>query len=343
VVFEGNVAFQHLAHLARSCRADNSDRSRLVLNEIVVDLQTAMAGISDLLRSMRQGGGGGVAAAQELVRRAQQGEVNRAELSEAQHLATLPEAKDAFADVARDLANLASPSEPSVFRDVRALTPDTKKLNDAKALPERFLADFKLQEQQLLLHPGLTAAQKAERLFSFFEVYAARFVELQYPQGIAQPQVDYASLHAAVAHFERVLTGVGFAQLVASDGRTGLTAARQMLEAQSKLQFDKARPTALEAPGWKDNPAVTRAEPRHLPLSHAPVPPPLEADQKRRHAHRPARSGVLGGNMLWNVLHLIRDEDLTDVERKDAMTQLAIAALLILILGAILIGVWVLL
>ena len=45
--------------------------------------------------------------------------------------------------------------------------------------------------------------------------------------------------------------------------------------------------------------------------------------------------------MLWNVMHLLRGDDLEDVARKDAMNQLAFTAALILLLSAILVGVLV--
>jgi hypothetical protein len=68
-----------------------------------------------------------------------------------------------------------------------------------------------------------------------------------------------------------------------------------------------------------------------------------QAPQKDVGARRHSRGTdqVLGGNMLWNVLHLLRGEELDDVARKDAMTQLAIAAALLLILGGVLVGILV--
>lgn len=113
-----------------------------------------MAGNGDLMRSMRAGGGAGVAAVQELLRRAKSGAVSTAELKEVQTVITSPELRDAFRGVARDVSALLSRGGEPVFRDVESLTPDTERLTDARTLPERFLADLVLVEQALLHHPG---------------------------------------------------------------------------------------------------------------------------------------------------------------------------------------------
>ncbi|MDP1825174.1 MAG: hypothetical protein Q8L48_18085 [Archangium sp.] len=346
-----------------------------------------MAGNGDLIRSMRAGGGAGVAAVQELLRRAKAGSVSTAELKEVQKVITSPELRDAFKNVARDVSALLSNGGERVFRDVSSLTPDTGRLTDARALPERFLADLTLVEQELLHHPGMTKDQKAARLFAFFESYAARFAELAHGTAQAEqaakgqlaqeggafaavdtglqlaPALSEAELQKARAQFDKALKRAGFEELKTDDGRTGLEAARELLEAKTKDAQAQARPRSLEAPGWKDNAAAAdrglRAdvdkERRAInaldvkgpiqPQLRVPAPKveeaPQDAAKKKKSSAAAGTDQVLGGQMLWNVMHLLRGDELDDVARRDAMTQLAVAAALILILGAILVGVLV--
>lgn len=340
-----------------------------------------MAGNGELIRSMRGGGGAGVAAAQELLRRAQRGAVSTAELKEVQRVVSAPELRDAFRGVARDVTALLSSGTGQVFRDVSSLTPDTGRLTDARSMPERFLADLKLVEQELLHHPGLTKEEKAARLFSFFETYAGRFAELahgsaqsaQAAKGPAQggalatvetglalaPALSEAELQKALSQFDKALTRAGFDALKADDGRTGMEAARQLLEAKTKEAQAQLRPRHLEAPGWKDNAerALRTEVDRERRTLHTldvrgPMQPQLrvapnkveEAAQeaaKKKDRRRAGTDQVLGGRMLWNVLHLLRGDELDDVARRDAMNQLAVAAVLVLILGGILVGVLV--
>lgn len=316
---------------------------------------------------MRAGGGGGLAAAQELLRRARAGAVTPAELREVQKVVTSPELSDAFGAVARQFAGLEAGSGGEVFRDVAALTPDTGRLTDARALPERFLSDLRLVERDLLHHPGLTRQQKAQRLFAFFEAYAARFQQLgegevarsaqtALPQAAAggvlnavetgltlAPPLTEPERARALAQFDKALRLAGFEALRTADGRSGLEVARELLEARDTEAMAEAHPAALDAPSWKDNPPRVEGRAVALPevrtSAQAPASPE-EAARKRRGERRTDQ--VLGGRMVWNVLHLLRGEDLTDVARKDAMTQLAIAAGLLLLLGGVLVGVLVL-
>ena len=342
-----------------------------------------MAGNGELIRSMRAGGGAGVAAAQELLRRAKSGAVSTAELKEVQKVITSPELKDVFRGVAHDVSALLSSGTERVFRDVSSLTPDTERLTDARALPERFLSDLTLVEQELLHHPGMTRDQKAARVFEFFEAYATRFTELAH--GTAQsaqaakaqpaqeggafstvetgrqlaPPLSETELSKALSQFDKALKRAGFEELKTGDGRTGMEAARQMLEANTREAQAQARPRQLEAPAWKDNPSITlRAEvdkerrainaldvkgPIQPQLRVAPtrVEETQQAAKKEKSSKASSSDQVLGGRMLWNVMHMLRGDDLDDVARKDVMNRLAFAAALILIFSGILVGVLV--
>lgn len=347
-----------------------------------------MPGNGQLMRSLRAGGGAGAAALQELMRRAQSGTVSTAELKEVQKVITSPELRDAFRGVAKDVSALLAGSNPRVFRDVSSLRPDTNRLTDARALPERFLADLKLVEQELLNHPGMTREQKAERLFEFFESYAARFAELahgsaqarqaasaaQVPQQqgafatqdtagpqLAPPLTD-AELGKALGQFDKALKLAGFEALQTDDGRSGLEAAREMLEAKTPEAQASARPNDLNAPTWKDNAAP---EPRalkadvekerravagldgkpqitpHMRVAGQRVDEAQAQEAAKKSSKTQGSDKVLGAQMLWNVMHLLRGDELDDVARRDAMNQLAVAAALIIIFAGVVVGILV--
>lgn len=325
-----------------------------------------MAGSADLLRSVRAGGGGAAAAARELVRRAQTGALAPAELREVQKAANSPELKDLFGGgLEQDLGALTGGGE--VFRDVETLAPDTERLTDARAMPERFLSDLQLVKSGLLGHPGMSRQQQAARLFEFFETYAERFNELA--NGTAQqpvaeeaalklaPPLNAAEWDKTLAQFDKALTRAQFNELQTSDGRTGLEAAREMLEARSPQDFHAARPSSVDAPTWKDNAEKLKTEVEvnrravAFDSANVHVQPQLRATQTRvddpeakkdgKRSKSKGSDGVLSSKTLWNVLHMLRGEDLDDVARKDAMTQLAVAAGLLLTLGAILVVVLV--
>ena len=344
-----------------------------------------MAGNGDLMRSLRAGGGGGGAAAQELLRRARSGAVSTAELKEVQKVITSPELRDAFREVARDVSSLLSPGHEAVFRDVTSLTPDTERLTDARTMPERFLADLKLVEQELLHHPGMTKEQKAGRVFAFFEAYATRFSSLahgtaqaaQAAKGAPQeeggafatsatglqlaPALTEPELHKTLGQFDKALKRAGFEALQTDDGRSGLEAARALLEAKTKEAQELARPQKLDAPSWKDNPAPAdrtlkaEVEKERRAIGALDGKPQIQPHlrvagtrvEEQEAAKKPERSKsagtdqVLSSRMLWNVMHLLRGDELDDVARKDAMNQLIVAATLILIFSGIVVGILV--
>jgi len=231
-------------------------------------------------------------------------------------ISTTPELKDAFGSATKELGALLGGQ--GVFRDVGRLTPDTERLTDARTMPERFLADLKLIEQQLLNHPGMTRTEKAERLFQFFEAYAARFQDLAH--GAAQDR------QAATAQPPQ-----GGALHTTE---TGLQLANPLNDAEltkALAQFDKAR-RGVELNG--PNPLI---QPKLTPQQQVDEEKKKDGERKRERG----TDGVLGGRMVWNVLHLLRGDDLTDVERRDAMNQLVVAGVLVLILTGILVGVLV--
>ena len=345
-----------------------------------------MAGNGELMRSMRAGGGTGLAAVQELLRRAKAGAVSPAELKQVQTVITSPELRDAFKDVARDVSALLSSGTGPVFRDVSSLAPDTRRLTDARTMPERFLSDLKLVEQELLHHPGMTKDQKAARVFAFFESYAVRFAELAHGSAQAAyaataqfaqpggafatvetglqlaPSLSDAELNKTLSQFDKALQRAGFAELKTDDGRTGMEAAREMLEAKTKEAQAEVRPRQLEAPSWKDNAAAGERSLKadvdkerraigaldgkapmqpHLRVATLKVEEPTDAGKKKTRSNSSGTDQVMGGQMLWNVMHLLRGDELDDVARQDAMNQLVVAAVLVLIFSGIVVGILV--
>jgi hypothetical protein len=134
-----------------------------------------------------------------------------------------------------------------------------------------------------------------------------------------------------------------------------MEAAREMLEARTPEQLAQARPAKPDAPGWKDNPELSMGIDKARrgvelngpnPLIQPKLTPQQQVDEEKKkkdgeRKRERGTDGVLGGRMVWNVLHLLRGDDLTDVERRDAMNQLVVAGVLVLILTGILVGVLV--
>lgn len=291
-----------------------------------------------------------MAAAREFLRMAQAGQVTASEVKEAQSVINSPELADAFAQMAQEFTALTG-GQGQPLRDVKALRPDTKRLTNAATLPERFLSDLTLVRSQLF-DPSLSRSEKAERLFEFFEAYAGRFVELN-----AEAPMNEADLQKTLANFEKALDRAGFQNLTAGDGRTGTEAARDMLKAKNKDALRDARPQSLDAPGWKEN-AVAEQNAKHVEqkrielqadrlvqLNQRLTPAQLAEEAKKKEEEKKrskSRSGVLGGNQLWNVMHLLRgDGDLTEVQKRDALNQLIVAAALIFIFVGIVVGILV--
>lgn len=306
----------------------------------------AGVGNGELIRQVRMGGAGGLQAVQELGHRAQTGALSAAEAAQVLHLAEEAGFGDAFKELAPGLASLArGANEP--LRDARALTPNLGAFRDAAALPERFLSDFTLVRAALLEFPGLTHQSKAERAWAFFAAYGEQFAALtRHDDGATSSR--QAAADKALARFDKALALAGFGAIRAADGRSGVELARALLAGKA------VSATGLTAPEWKDNPGVDAAHPRSvagvevMPViitavkTQAPTLAGKTApEEEARHAKRTDK--VLGGRMLWNVLHLLRGDDLSEVEKKDAMTQLAIAAALLLGLASILVGLLVLL
>ena len=79
----------------------------------------------------------------------------------------------------------------------------------------------------------------------------------------------------------------------------------------------------------------------HLRVTTVKVEEPSDDSKKKGRSKSSGTDQVLGGQMLWNVMHLLRGDELDDVARTDAMNQWVVAAALILIFSGIVVGILV--
>jgi hypothetical protein len=278
--------------------------------------------------------GASVAAAQALVRHVESGQpLSRADVETIKSLLAKPELERTVGTEAA--AKLAAAVE-APLREVKGLVPKFTKLTKASMVAARLKADVGLLRNQLVGLPGLTRQQQASRLFEFVAAYATHFVHL------AQ-QLPTESRQAAVAEFVAVSRQLGLEQMVdVSTGRTGDEVVRSFVNASQPREVEQQlNALAADAPSWVDRP------PAHVPAmpqKSGGKAPAAEADASvQREA---PRRGRLGPRMLWNVLHLFRgqeESELSEIEKRDAFNQLVIAAGLTLTLFAVLVVVLVLL
>ncbi|MDX2012225.1 MAG: hypothetical protein SFW67_18665 [Myxococcaceae bacterium] len=292
---------------------------------------------SSLVRMVQAGGPQARAAATSLLDAARAGTLKPAEVAEVKVLLQRPDLADVFAGgLGKDLqAALGGGRTP--VRDVSQLTGSPAALTDPRALPKEFRKDLLVQQQQLV-DPRLPPDENADRLLAFFAPYAERFVELtKGPPGPDTPVTKLPPEEQAktLKQFEKALTDSGFGQLVdRQTGRDGVVLGRALLESKTPDEVrTKLAEVTVDAPGWKNpnNPnaattlAVTPAQERTL--RHEP---PEEELKKTRSGRR----GKLGGNMLWNALHLFREGAETE-EEKEAMNKLILSAGLLLVFIAV--------
>jgi hypothetical protein len=296
--------------------------------------------VSDLLRTVRFGGAQGRAAATSLLEAAQTGSLKAHEAAEVKQLIAEPALHDVFKDGLGASLQQALAGGNAPVRDVKALLPNPKSLTDPRALAQRFGADLTLMKQQLV-DERLPKDENAERLMEFFAAYAERFVELS---GHARlPDAPVTPLrpeeHAkALKQFEKALTDGGYKALLdRNSGQNGVELGRALLDSKSVDELrQRTKEISLEGPAKKDpaNPnaatsiAVSAAHERLL----------KQKKEEEELAHRRGRKGKLGGNMLWNALHLLRDGAETP-EEKEALNRLVFSAALVLVFFAVVLTV----
>ncbi len=262
---------------------------------------------------VRGGGSGAVAAARELQNLSQAGQLTSAQAQQLDAAAASPELRDVFAAAQNYDALTGQTGRPVA---VSQLASGAVNVGEASQLPGRFFTDANIFRAELNGKTVPGSGEQAQRLLQFFEPYAERFVE-------ARPNLPGAQAAKLETQFTRALTQLGFSELRTTDGRTGLDAAKDMLRATDAAGVRAARPEAVIPQLVQPQVRVTQAR-----LEEAPDAKP--GDNKKK-----PRTGVLGSNMLWNVMHLLRGDALDDVAKKDALNQLMVSAFLLLVFGGI--------
>ncbi len=285
-----------------------------------------------------------------------QGTLTPGEAAQLKALLDSPAGKDAFSpEQQRDLQNFVEGKEP--VRDAKELHSDLKLLKSAKEVAGRFAADLVLANSALLERAGLLRPDKATRLFEFSVPYAQALLQL------AQSQPD---LNAAAKALLAEAKKAGFGDLQQQPGnKTGLEALAGLLKAASPEELSRlANGLKFDAPVWPKDPVrqtdrhanadgqlqavqTKPGEPQLMrpmpPVMQPPAPIARKAEDERSRRDDGTRKR-LGPMMLWNALHLFRDDGESGKDsaaQREAMTQLAVAAGLILVFAAIVIGVLV--
>ena len=292
---------------------------------------------------------------------AQAAALSPTEASELSQLLDSPEARDAFTPEQRADLKAFITGKDGPMRSASELTSDLSKLKDANEVPERFTSDLALVHPHLL-DAALTRDEKATRLFQFVLPYVKATQELaQTPQQLKQASGQLVK--------EAEKAGVG--DLIReTDGKNGLEVLQDALK--QPLEADKLQTVRFDAPVWPKEPPGTM-EQRASAAEHERSlavqsqrsqlegfrPPPSilqqpigvrspadrpEASTSLEAGHRDGRGGKLSGRMLWNVLHLFRDDGRQEREsaaQREAMSSLVVVGALVLGFLAIIIGILV--
>ena len=230
-------------------------------------------------------------------------------------------------------------SQLTGFDSVRApgqLASDLKSVSDPSKLPGKLAGDLKAHLPELVDLTSLTRQEKASRLVEFLVPYAAKFAELKV--AVALPPEQQEKLEEKMLE---PMNDAGLGQVVeTTTGQTGVQIAQQLLQAPTAQQARAMTATMqFDAPNW-----TGRAD-AALGVQGRPVEPHLLAQpliqpgrEQRVDAKPPGeeaqgqrekpRSGVLGKNMLFNVLHLFRADGQTLSEREKIEAGIVTIALI---------------
>jgi hypothetical protein len=141
-------------------------------------------GNGELIRSLRAGGTNAQAAAREIARQGNAGQLNftPTEAVEVKGLFQAPELKDHYTPEVKATLDRIGASATSGTQQpaspVKSLVPSLQQVTDARQLPSQFEKDLAVLKQQLVEHPGLTGKEQQARLFEFFANYAERLATM---------------------------------------------------------------------------------------------------------------------------------------------------------------------
>lgn len=174
-----------------------------------------------------------------LIAEAKKGGVTAEEKAELQALLTSSEFQSKFSATSRAAltrflgsvqtvittpVNPTPPNTTTPTKPVSQLIPASlSQVTDAAALPAKFKTDVQALASELTGKPGLTDADKANRVMEFFQAYAGKFKSLTYSESDSRKKTIAEA-------FGRVLESVGFNGVVTADGdRDGVKAGVEIL------------------------------------------------------------------------------------------------------------------
>ncbi len=239
-------------------------------------------------------------------------------------------------------AELGQPQAQLTGRDtVRApgqLTSDLTQVKDPQKLAGKLAGDLKVHLPELVGLLNLTREQKASRLVEFLVPYAAKLAELK-----QTAPLEAAQQSKLEAKLLEPMKQAGLAQIVeTTTGNSGEEIAKRMLAAPTP-QAVRAMTEGLkfDAPDWSGRPeAAAMAAAQGKPLEPQLIAQPIVPREQRVDARPPGeeaegrrekqRSSTLGKNMLFNVLHLFRDDAATLTEKEKLEAGIVTIALITL-------------
>jgi hypothetical protein len=300
-----------------------------------------------------------------LVTKALTGTLSQPEADQLSKLLQSPEGNDAFTPQQRNDLQTFVQGKDRPPPPANELHGDLTLVKDVESIPERFTADLALVRDKLIDHQSLLRADKATRMFDFM---------VPYVQAVVQMAATPAQQRAVAAQMIVQAEEAGYKELQRQpDGKNGLQVMTELLKAKTPEEVARlAQEQKFDAPVWPKDP-MRQTDPRYpadrepppmvqntkmgdpqqqvlrpTPQVMAPVVPPFQRVQQPGES-RETRNGTnkrLGPMMLWNALHRLRDageEGQDSAAQREAMTQLTIAAALILGLFALIVAVLVLL
>lgn len=239
-------------------------------------------------------------------------------------------------------------------KPLKELTSNLATLKQAAEVPGRFASDLEAARPELVNHPALLRADKAQRLFEF---------AVPYTQAAVTKSTTPEEKHEVAGELLIRAEQGGYGLLQPRDAqdpfaKNGLAALKEMLEAQTPEQVaERAATHSFDIPSWPSDAAMlaeARAAAQQQPqamgqsgLVQNPNAPGTFVDQteEEEQARRDRNSNKrLGGHMLWNVLHLFRDDgedDRESAKQREAKAQAFLIAGLVFVLLAVIVVAFV--
>lgn len=200
------------------------------------------------------------------------------------------------------------------------LSSDLKGILEAGELPGRLTADLAIHLPELIHLLSLTRQQKATRLMEFLVPYASKLSELAQANASGATALPEAQRVKLEEQLLQPMREAGLEQVVElTTGKTGVEVAEQLLGAATPEEARALTETMkFDAPTWASRPEaqaaneVKRGEPSLI--AQPTIAPPREQraggkGEEEEAKKKDRKDKVLGGNMVWNALHMFRGGD----------------------------------